>query len=1047
MKSPMGSFELEAHRANKLCFWITIAGILPSVWLGMLVFKSSGLPIPSSIFFAGLVEYTFIFVAYMVTRRGHRVWQASKYLVSASGASIAWACFVGVTPGVREWVGLFVAFGVGLAINALFCKIGYKISPALRVDDQIHHLTVWSGGKDLSKVQKQVNDLLLKKLPAVPNKYKKLLAEAEGLISSGKKTNAKKATRIFTKCITELEAKSKLSVEDRKCLGQAYLGLGKALEKLGQVDKAVDSYIKARSYGVWEKELDFAIAYNFASRSSDTPEAIQAYLSYLEKRRGDALDSEKKTIIAVLESICSLGKEELTELTVSLSKKLSFKAIGIEIADATPVSIKKRLGSAKELCQKIIRADPAMDWAHFYLGLGYFIENEMNQALAEFKEAKSLKLEHYLLTHYLGLCNAFLGNYSEALLFFETATTEHSQFADSQFHVGRLLLLSVPAGKHIFANVPLQVEEAKQLRTAMLCMQKAADVSPDRADYLFYISLAHYRRSEYSEAERHLLKAIALEPQWKEFYYLLALMRRELKAYKGAIESLQQAIELGASYQPAYSLMGQICFEEKDWPGAESNCRQAIQIDPSDELACAVLGQALFYLNRFEEATSQLYKVSYPDLNVLYCLGRSLMKISKFRDAIPVLEKLTETSYVNNALYLLGCAYANLGNLSRDNDLLDKAILWFNKAVEATGPSAEIHLQRANVYLCSGQTSQAYTDLQHSLALKPRDADVAYASGIYYRAIGDNEKAMAEFARAISINRNFGLCYFAQGLLKEEAGDLSTAAKLYSVALEQGISGEAQLRLGVVYSKLGDNEKAIAALTQARLLGIEGDELCYFLGWSYAMVSSYGLAIDEWQKLLPGHRDDNELARDNVILHYFHGHQQFGEGDYKGSIESWETCLNLYSQPRSDLSLQKCLAEASFRQGASYLLNGKVDDYHKALPLMQKAVEIDAQSTVYQYYLALADLVSGNAMTATERLEKLLSSDPTNWRYLYHLALALVQREEHDKAIPLLRRIITDHSGQANHLGASLLLADCYRVAGEWELAAQTVKSSLEMKG
>ncbi len=1005
--------------------------------MGMLGVKGD-IPVYSSIVFAGLVEYTFVFMAYMVTRTGHRSWQFLKYIISGASAAI----FAAV-----PWAGIFLAFGVGLGINALICVIGYAISPTLRYDDKIHRLMAWCGGKDLSKVKEQVDGLLLKRLAVLLTRWEKLLATADKLVAKGHAGGAEKAQRTYLKLITELEKVSALPEAGKRLLGQAYLGLGKAQQVLGQGDKATASFIKAKSCGVWDKAWDSVVAPFFASSGSHSPEAIEAYLAYLSQRRGEAADDEKKTVIAVLESLCHFAEEELGSLVRNLSRTLAFQALGEEITGKGTTVPSSKVSDIKTLNQKVVGADPDISWAHYYLGLAYLFSDKTRQALAEFEETGKLSPGQYPITYYLGLAHASLGRTEPALSQFEAVADQEPQYADSQFHGGRLLLLGLPSGKTIFTEVLLVGEDEPRLRKAISYLHKAVDLCSDRADYYFYAGLAHLKAGEYGEVQRYLSPAVALEPQWKEFHYLLAMARKQLKEYQGARESLEQAIKLSASYQVALSLLGQVCFEQGDWAGAESNCRQAVQMDSLDRMARSLLSRALFLLGRYSEAVAELSQLLQPEEpEVLYCLGRSLMKTDRFEAAIPVLKQLAEMEHAARTSYLLGCAYANLGNLSNDGALLDAALTWFDKATEAAEPPAEVYLQRANVRLRKGQFPEAYTDLQHSLTLKPEEADVAYALGVYYHAVGDNEKAVSEFQRVIKISPNHGQAYFVQGLLREAEGDLSTAGQLYTLALERTRAPEAQLRLGIVRSKLGDNKKAVVELTKARKLGMEEDALHYYLGQAYAMVSSYESAIDEWQKLLKKHAGDKQLAQDIIALHQLRAQQLLSEGDYEGSIHHWETCLKLYGQEgESPLALCQGLAEACFRLGVSHLRHDGELDYQKARESLQKAASLDDRNSTYQYYLALASLSTGDVKPASSILENLLIREPANKRCQYPLALALVQAGEHERAIPLLTSIIQDNE-RRNHFGARLLLADCYRILGKWEHAAETLKLVLEVE-
>ena len=1037
----MSSFEVTARRANRLGAWITIVGILPSVWAGMGAFKSGDYILPSSIFFAIIVEYTFVFIAYMVTRQGHRLWQTVKYLISIWNAFFFWGLFLEAS----QWLSLIFGLGGSLCINGLLCKIAYSIRPILRYDDKILRLTVWSGGKDIGSVKAQVGYQLQQRLSNMLSKYRQILSRVDSKLAGGGVSGARVAMKTCLKLIAELEPIPKLSAEGKKCLGQAYLGLGKAQLVLRQSDTAAENFVKAKALGVWNKELSAALANHYASSAADTPDAIEAYLAYLKERRDEGIDEEKEKVIAFLEQLCRFTDNDLEVLTRNLSRRLAFRMIGVEINESWADSISKRLDEVKQLAQGIIKADTKIGWAHLYMGIAQLFSGDAKSALEDLLKTQNLNTKQPLVNYYLALTYMLMGDNTKAQPVLETSVSEDPRHADSHFQLGMLLLLSLPSDKTIFSKVPLGEEEMQRLSNATSHLQNGGDLCPDRGDYLFYTGLARYKGDEYREAEQCLEKALALEPQVKEYYYLLALAQRELKEYQAVIDTLQQAIKIDAGYQPLHSLLGQVYFEQEDWLNAESICRQAIQMDATDEAARAVFGQALFRLDRYDEAVAELTQISQLKPEAQYCQGRSLMKLDKFQEAIPILSQLIEMDYGGNTLYLLGCAYGNLGNLSGDNGLLDTAISWFGKALAADGQGPEIYLQRANAYMRKGEMLEAYADLEHSYSLAPQYADVAYATGIYHYALGNDDKAETEFKREIDINPDHGPAYYARGLIREKGGDLSGAAELYSASQEHGGAPGLQLHLGIVLSKMGNAEKAIDVLSQQKELGIEENALYYYLGWAYLLNSAYDSALSEWVELLNRHGDDRQLTQDIAGLHYLRGRQLFIEGDYHGSRVQWEECLSLDNREGEDgLGLRAILAEACFRQGAQALVYDNDGDYETARELLQRAVELDDTSPAYNYYLSLAELNTGDFISAASRLEALLNSAPADWRHQYHLALALIQAGEAEKAMPMLHSIIDGEGIPASHLGAGLLLADSYRAAGKWDSAAEALKTALE---
>jgi len=245
------SFEERAGKANRLCSWLTIAGIPLSIWLGMLLFKANS-DLPTSVFYAGLLQYLFVSVAYVVSRTRGILWQIVKQALPFGAMLVVWiAAFRELEGESLLWVALPLAIVAGFGCSKLVSDVAYAAKKHLRFDDKIHRLTIWSGSGTISNTRDKVNTLLKERSKALLPEYHRLQSEADKRVAEGAGSDVKRAKALYLRLISELETEPPLSGEGQAILGKAFLGLGKAHLALGESVKAIEAFAKARSYGFW----------------------------------------------------------------------------------------------------------------------------------------------------------------------------------------------------------------------------------------------------------------------------------------------------------------------------------------------------------------------------------------------------------------------------------------------------------------------------------------------------------------------------------------------------------------------------------------------------------------------------------------------------------------------------------------------------------------------------------------------------------------------------------------------------------------------------
>ncbi len=195
-------------------------------------------------------------------------------------------------------------------------------------------------------------------------------------------------------------------------------------------------------------------------------------------------------------------------------------------------------------------------------------------------------------------------------------------------------------------------------------------------------------------------------------------------------------------------------------------------------------------------------------------------------------------------------AYLVLGDAYRLQGDLDAALAQYQKVVTlnednefaAINPNLETaYYEIGEIHLGRGELEQARDAFLAALKIERTDADALLGLGITYQRLGEHEKALDTFHRAVRLVPKFPEVYEAMRAsyeaLQEPAGVRYTEGMLYYAqgmpekalpVLEEGIRMnpdfiELYFGLGLVHEALGNTEAAIEALN--RYLEVHPDDV------------------------------------------------------------------------------------------------------------------------------------------------------------------------------------------------------------------------------
>lgn len=200
----------------------------------------------------------------------------------------------------------------------------------------------------------------------------------------------------------------------------------------------------------------------------------------------------------------------------------------------------------------------------------------------------------------------------------------------------------------------------------------------------------------------------------------------------------------------------------------------------------------------------------------------------------------------------------NLGNTFFHLGDLDRAIVEYERAIEANPFLAAIPYSRAGALHGLGRFEEAIAGYGEALRLDPNFANAAYNRGNVHRDMDDAESAIEDYTRAATLDPRLGAALHNRGLLHLEAGRSEEALRDMGAAIEASHLPAAYRNRAALYAELGQLAAAAADLDQLVHQGgatgadyIARGRLRRTLGLFSQAVTDFNAAIKKGEERLP----------------------------------------------------------------------------------------------------------------------------------------------------------------------------------------------------
>jgi len=328
------------------------------------------------------------------------------------------------------------------------------------------------------------------------------------------------------------------------------------------------------------------------------------------------------------------------------------------------------------------------------------------------------------------------GNNADAETAWRAVLKAHPSSAEAYAHLGllearqehykaaaplyRKALTLNPTMPGLRLNLGLALFKGGELKEALPEFErllKSAGPNPEENQRLtILVGMAHYGLGEYAAATPYLKTAASRDTQNLQLRLALAHSCLWSKQYQCVLDTYHEMLTLNAESAEVDMLAGEAEDEMKDYDGAIAQFRAAVKAAPAEPDVHFGLGYLLWTQRQYPEAASEFQA-----------------------------ELVNNPNHVEALLYL-GDTDMQLNHPELSPPLLEKSV--------RINPKLELaHLDLGVLYADAGRTDEALREMKTAAQLAPDDVNVHWHLGRLFKAMGKNEEAKAELAKASGLHK------------------------------------------------------------------------------------------------------------------------------------------------------------------------------------------------------------------------------------------------------------------------------------------------------
>ncbi|MGB7547520.1 MAG: tetratricopeptide repeat protein [Terracidiphilus sp.] len=321
-------------------------------------------------------------------------------------------------------------------------------------------------------------------------------------------------------------------------------------------------------------------------------------------------------------------------------------------------------------------------------------------------------------------------------------------------------------GQTVPASVPAVLEALQQGQydNALRMCGELLRAQP-RSEKLWTLRAVGLERSGHpKEALAAYQHALSLAPN-----YLPALEGAAQLEYKAqsaqAVLSLRRIVSVQPDNATAHAMLGVLEYRQKDYVAAAEDFAAAGDLPASQPEALMAYAICLVHLNRGPEAIAhlqQLLALQPTNADARYDLALLQWRSSAEADALSTLQPLLDARPVDARAMRLAAA------IHESNSETPQAVELLRAAILAHPDDPVNYLDFATLAFTHGSYAVGVDIVSAGLTRLPRSAALYMARGVLYGQNGDFDKAMADFARANTLDTSYSMAASAEGIAQSQ---------------------------------------------------------------------------------------------------------------------------------------------------------------------------------------------------------------------------------------------------------------------------------------
>ncbi len=521
--------------------------------------------------------------------------------------------------------------------------------------------------------------------------------------------------------------------------------------------------------------------------------SVVADLQVMKQTAPELRETINQSVIELQEAVTSL-----------LAGDFSLQVIREEINQAEESlrgANNRLLGQATAELQEAIKLDPNLAEAHYMLGVCFRQQENLEDAVASFKEVIRLRAEYrdinYALSRYaLGEIYRQRGQDDLAEKEFEEATRARAAVS--------------PVSAQDYINQGVGFLGNQQFGEAREAFEKALDLEPDNPEAMLNLGAVYQESGNYNSAFSIYQNVLKLTTPPEAIYYRLSSLYQQMGDDQSAFDTIKKAADKNTRSAKLQYWLGNAYRRRKDEAQAMASYINAFRIDPDN--ADARFNLAMIYLGRKQQQDAilqfnEVVRIRPDDFQTHSFLGRTYWQMGMTDEAISALkEAIRIKPNATDALLTLGQIYQRQAEA-------ELAIEQFETALTYTPNDLRTRELLASAYALDGKVDLSIEQFQAILSSEPNHPSAHYNLGVSYTSKERFDLATREFLEYVRLKPddadgyfNLGLAFKEQTLIMESIQALSKA-----IELRPTYAGALQVR-GQLYIAINDNEKGIADL-------------------------------------------------------------------------------------------------------------------------------------------------------------------------------------------------------------------------------------------